>query len=130
MSHKVKISLQLKNLQAIKKAFISLGWSLKENVEVRGWGSASVVTPLAAINPQHPVDIVIQKPNKAADYELYCHGDHDYLDRMLVSIGGRAFNKLKQKYAIEIIREQATLENKEITVQENANGTYEITVHA
>lgn len=112
MSHSVAIATQFKSISALRKAFESLGWTLKENSKIRTYYSDPVrnkVYQTIAVNPRQGYDVGIIE-TESGEIKLECDF---YSPGLIAATLGNEFNELKKKYIMEVTNEhyeQVTIE--------------------
>ncbi|NBQ67394.1 MAG: hypothetical protein EBU46_00640 [Nitrosomonadaceae bacterium] len=107
MSHAVKINTEYKHIGSLKRAFESLGWTIKENSKIRTYPydeARHTVFDFVAVNPQaQGYDIGFSK-------ELNAKGFHDlvcdfYGGSIAKELGGQDMTKLKMAYSEKVLED-------------------------
>jgi len=125
MSHTVKINVVYKDLSALKTAFQSFGWTIKENSKIRSYyGQEQHTFPYAAINPQKQGYDIGLTPSQDGTIDVKT----DFFDRSIETQLGKDLAALTQKYACQVIEDEYIFQGYTVDYEQLKNGTVKLTV--
>ena len=120
MSHFVSISLKIKDIEALRRAVESLGYTLEEDSIARGYTSKRADY---VIRLNGPYDVAVLK--RGDHYELEADFYLGHVEREL----GRGLSKLKREYAKQLalaVAEQNGFELESMREEENGDLVIEL----
>lgn len=119
MSHVVKLDLQMKNLNGLKKAVEKLGLKFQENVKTFRYHVSSTSSCDHAIEvPNSRYGIGVSKSGN--NYEIKWDPYHS---EIVTALGGRLGEGLKKEYAVAVAIQEAEAEGMYVTRYDNADGS-------
>lgn len=130
MSETAQIKTKFKDLKTVKAAFESLGWKIEEKTKMHTYpydSNRNKVYDWVARNPENQsnsYDIGISRVD--GEIDLHC----DFYGGSIARQIGRGFEKLKQRYALKKIQEDAEENDYEVVTKELDNGAIEVEVFA
>lgn len=124
MSHTVQVKTEFKNVKTLTKALESLGWSVVQKRQIRTYDLDKTVYDCVALNPSTSgYDIGINVNGKNG-LEVKC----DLFGGSIEATLGSNLTKLKQKYAVQSVRDLYQYKNVIITVKDGQQGNTVITI--
>lgn len=127
MSHRVKIKSQFKHLDLLTKAFESLGWEVKKNIEIESYYTGKRNVGIGVVHPGAIFGLEIV--NRAGLWDIDLDIDSDYLYQSpYLELGDRSLTGVKKQYALAGIQKKALENGHEVEVQYLPNGAIEVNV--
>lgn len=123
MSHWTTVKTEFKDLQCLKKAGKQLGCGVLHNAEARGYyKNMRTKGELVFSHPGSPYDVAVKKAGKKLELVADMFGGH------IERIYGKNYSKLKQRYAVEVVKKKARLLGALVTEEKGQDGTIKLKV--
>lgn len=124
MSHMVRVASQFKSLMALRKTCHAFNLILEGEGEVRLFGKNKVISDyVLRLNGQFDLGFIKDKDGlKIVGDDMLITGAYGYVDAQL----GKSLNKLKQRYALEVLKIEARKKNMTLVEQKMENGQIKV----